>query len=285
MPLDPDYLMALDRPPVTQSYDWRDGVIYALGLGYGDEPTNPGHLQFLDREQNFRTHPGMANVLAHDGAWLRDPLTGIDYSQIVHGEQEMILHAPLPPQANVSATTRIEEIVDKGSEKGGIVTSAREITDVDTSVHLATVRHTVFCRSVGGFGGTTRSACSTPNLPEGPPAGRVNIPTPNQLALIYRLSGDLNPLHADPTVAQKAGFERPILHGLATFGIVARALIQELAHGMPERVKRLKGRFSAPVYPGQTIAVEWWPESRGTALARARVGDSVVLTSALFEYE
>jgi acyl dehydratase len=284
MPLNPNYLFALDRPEVTQSWTWRDAAIYALGLGYGDEPTDKGQLRFLDRGQDMAAHPGMVNVLGYDGEWLRDEKTGVDYLKVVHGEQEMELHASLPLEGSVRAKTRVEELIDKGAGKGALIVTARELTDADTGERLATVRHTIFCRGAGGFGGQVEASRPPYPVPDETPDGSLEIATPRQLALIYRLSGDLNPLHSDPDVAQKAGFERPILHGLSTFGIACRGLMAALAGSDPGRVRGLAGRFSAPVYPGDTIALDWWIEAPGRAAFTARVGDRAVLKNGRFDY-
>ena len=285
MPLDPAYLGALDLAEVTQTWSWRDAAIYALGLGYGDDPTDKGQLVFLDAGQGIQAMPAMVNVLCYDGAWLRDPATGIDYLKVVHGEQEMELFAPLPPEGTLTGRTVIEEIVDKGAGKGALLVTARELYDGAT--HVATVRHTVFCRGAGGFGGAPDAKRAAAEVPDRAPDGVVEIETPRQLALVYRLSGDLNPLHSDPDVARRAGFERPILHGLSTFGIACRALMAELAGNEPARVKRLGARFSAPVFPGDTIAFHFWRTGEGTAafVARVEARGADVLKNGVFTYE
>lgn len=286
MPLNPDYLMALERDEVLHTWDWRDAAIYALGLGYGDDPTDKGQLSFVDEAQSLQTMPAIVNVLAYDGEWLHDPKTGIDYLKIVHGEQDMEIHKPLPVTGSVRANTRITHLADKGLGKGALIVMERVLHDVQDGTPMATVRQTVFCREAGGFNGESAAPSRTLPLPERSPDGTIEIATPPQLALIYRLSGDLNPLHADPEVAQQAGFKRPILHGLSTFGIACRALIQTLCDNDASRVKGLAGRFSAPVYPGEVLAIDFWHTAPGQALCRVRVPqrDSVVLTNARFDY-
>lgn len=284
MALDPDYLGALDRPEIVHHWDWREAAIYSLGLGYGQDPLDKRQLYFLDRGQDMVVHPAMVNVLGYDGAWLRDERTGVDYLKVVHGEQEMEIHAPLPLEGAVSAKTRVDEIIDKGEGKGALIVTSRDLTDSNSGKLLATVRHTIFCRGAGGFGGSGDATRQPHPVPDRNPDGSMDIVTPPQLALIYRLSGDLNPLHSDPEVARRAGFERPILHGLSTFGIACRALMGALANDDPARVKALGGRFSAPVFPGDTITFDWWVEDAGRAAFNARVGDRPVLKNGRFEY-
>jgi acyl dehydratase len=162
----------------------------------------------------------------------------------------------------------------------------RILYDTASETKLATIRHTIFCRGAGGFGGDPALPSRLAPIPERDPDGSVEIATPAQLALIYRLSGDLNPLHSDPDVAREAGFNRPVLHGLSTFGIACRALLAELCRDEAARVKGFAARFSAPVYPGETLAVDFWNKAPGIALCRVRVPtrDAVVLTNAWFEY-
>lgn len=283
MALDQKLLSALDIAPVRQAYTGRDSAIYALGLGYGDDPTSPGQLRFI-LEQGQQGMPAMANVLGHDSSWMQRPETGIDFTRIVHGEQAMRIHTPLPVAGEIIATTAIEEIVDKGAGKGALVTARREIHGAATGLHHATVRMTIFCRGAGGFGGTPVSAHVPHPQPDAAPATSVTIGTPAQLALIYRLSGDDNLLHADPETARRAGFERPILHGLATFGIACRALMSTLCDNDGDRVTGLGGRFSAPVYPGEDITIDIWPQTSGQAAFRARVGTREVLKNGRFDY-
>lgn len=285
MALDPRKLMALEFPEVRHAYGWRDTVLYALGLGLGADPIDPKQLRFV-YEEGLEAMPTMANVLAHPGFWARDLDTGIDWKRIVHGEQAMRLHEPLPVQASVIGTTRIVDIVDKGADKGAIIDVERVIREATTGRPLATLLQSIFCRGDGGFGGTAVSKREPVKLPERPPDFTQDMPTQPQQALVYRLSGDLNPLHADPVIAHKAGFPQPILHGLATFGVAGRALMERLCDGEPARVRALQGRFSAPVYPGETLSVDIWQDGPGRALFRVRVAAREVMAmgAGVFDY-
>jgi acyl dehydratase len=285
MALDPDKLYALPFPDIRQTYTWRDTVIYGLGLGFGLDPTDERQLRFVD-ETKLVAAPTMANVLAYPGFWMRDLDTGIDWVKVVHGEQAMRLHRPIPPEGEVVGRTRIVDIVDKGPGKGALVFAEREISDAGTGEKLATLLQTVFCRGDGGFGGKSTSPRTPHTLPDREPDLSLDMPTHPQMALVYRLSGDFNPLHADPAVARKAGYDRPILHGLATYGVVGHALLAGLCDYAPERLTFMDGRFSSPVFPGETIAVDIWREGSGQAAFRARVRerDVVVLTNGRCEY-
>jgi len=286
MPLDPDYLLALDRDEIVQDWTWTEAAIYALGLGYGDDPLDKAQLRFLDAAQQMQAVPAMVNVLGYDGAWLRDERTGVDYLKVVHGEQAMRMHSPLPVEGRIRARTRITELVDKGPGKGALIVTERQIEDAATGTPIATVNHTIFCRGAGGFGGSPEQSETLAAPPPRAPDGAIDIDTPPQLALIYRLSGDLNPLHADPDVARKAGFDRPILHGLSTFGIACRGLMAALCGGHGARVQGMAGRFSAPVFPGETLGIEYWHTTPGQTAFEVRVRDrdATVLGSGRFDY-
>ncbi|WP_332693423.1 MaoC/PaaZ C-terminal domain-containing protein [Bosea sp. (in: a-proteobacteria)] len=286
MALDPDKLYALSFPEIRQRYSWRDSVVYALGLGFGLDPLDEGQLRFVD-ETKLHAVPTMANVLAYPGFWMRDLDTGIDWVKVVHGEHAMQLHKPLAAEGEVIGTTRIADIVDKGAGKGALVYAEREIRDAQSGDLLATLLQTVFCRGDGGFGGRATSSRTPHPTPERAPDLKLDLPTHPQLALIYRLSGDLNPLHADPEIARKAGYDRPILHGLATYGVAGHALMKALCGYDPARFRSIDARFSAPVFPGETITTEIWREAAGQAAFRCRVAtrDATVIANGRFIYD
>lgn len=283
MPLDPDVLMSMQIDPVRRRYDWRDSALYALGLGYGADPLDEAQLQYvIERDQHVM--PTMVNVLGHDGSWMKRPETGIDYAKVVHGEQRMQIHTPLPIEGEIIAQTHVENVVDKGEGKGALVTARREIRDAASDTPYATVHLTIFCRGGGGFGGHATSARQPHPQPQGKPDHSITVETRPEQALLYRLSGDYNMLHADPVTAGKAGFDRPILHGLATFGIACRALMDACCASDGRRMRGLEGRFSAPVYPGEAITVDLWSQAAGQAAYRARVGEREVLRNGRFDF-
>ncbi|EJW11044.1 MaoC-like dehydratase [Rhodovulum sp. PH10] len=261
MPIDPEALLAKKFPEVEHAYSVRDTILYALGVGAGHDPTDPHELRYVYEEDLFAL-PSMAVVLSHPGFWMREPDTGIDWRRLLHGEQGLVLHAPLPVAGKVIGRTRVTGLVDKGAAKGALLYSEREVIDAASGTLLATLSSTTVLRGDGGRGGTTDQAKAPHQIPEREPDETIALPTSPQAALIYRLSGDDNPLHADPKVAAAAGFPRPILHGLATYGLACRAILKMCCSDDPARLKALAVRFSAPVFPGETLRVAAWRDGR-----------------------
>jgi acyl dehydratase len=273
MPLDPDVLLNWPFEPIEHAYDFRDTILYALGVGLGADPMNEAQLPFVFEEPELLTLPTMAVVLAYPGFWIRDPKTGVDWVKILHGEQGLTVHNPLPSAATVVATTKVTSVLDKGADKGALIYSSRTITDTATGKDLATVTATGFARGDGGFGGPSGPSPPVHTIPDRAPDEVCDLPTLPQAALIYRLSGDYNPLHASPSVAKAAGFERPILHGLCTYGVAGHAILKTQCGYDPRKLKSMDLRFSAPVFPGETIRTEMWRDDgvvsfRATALER-----------------
>ena len=264
-----DKLMALEVPPREQTYDAKDCMLYALGIGLGHDPMNDDELPFV-YEKNLKVLPTMGTVLGHPGFWARELDTGIDWLKLVNGEQGIVLHRPLAGQGTVIGRTRIVEVIDKGAGKGALVLSERKLSDKATGEAIATVTQTTFCRGDGGFGGPPRQTPAPHPIPERAADAVCDLATRPEAALIYRLSGDLNPLHADPAVAQAAGFPRPILHGLGSFGVAAHALLKTLCGYDPTRLVSFACRFSAPVFPGETLRTEMWRDGNVVSF-RARV--------------
>ena len=270
-----DKLMAVEIPPVEQAYDSKDCILYALGVGLGHDPMNADELAFV-YEKNLKVLPTMATVLGYAGFWLRDLDTGIDWVRIVNGEQGVTLHRPLAGHGTVIGRSRIVEVIDKGPGKGALVLTERTVTDKASGELIATITQTIFCRADGGFGGPPRSAPAPHPIPERAPDVVCDLGTRPEAALIYRLSGDLNPLHAEPAVAKAAGYPRPILHGLGTFGVAGHAVLKALCGYDPTRLTAFAGRFSAPVFPGETIRTEMWRDGAVVSF-RARVVERDVI--------
>ena len=260
-------LKSWEFPVLEHRYTVDDCMRYALALGLGEDSTNMEQLQFVND-----TTPGMplamptlAVILGFPGSWMQDPATGIDFPKIVHGEESIVLHHPLPAAGTVQAQHRVVSIVDKGQGRGATVTYDKELTDKASGVLLATVRHTTFARGDGGFSaGNGRTDASPPPLPKCPvgvPDKAIEIRTLAQQALLYRLCADRNPLHSEPAVALEAGFPRPILHGLCTYGIACRAILAAWCDSRPERLRSLFARFTAPVFPGESIRIEMYADA------------------------
>jgi acyl dehydratase len=272
-----DAVRAHEFAPVVQEYSRKDTILYALGLGFGADPASESHLQFLF-EERLQAVPTMSMVLGHTGFWARNPEFEIDWVKLLHAEQSLEMVRALAPEGKIVARNRIVGISDKGPGKGALVHQRREIHDVRSDELIARIGMTLFLRGDGGCGSFGEQVVSAPELPDRAPERTLSIQTLPQAALIYRLSGDWNPIHADPATARKAGFERPILHGLCSMGVACRALIEAYADDDPSRVKYISVRFSKPVFPGETLAVDFYREG-GHVRFRARVveRDIVVL--------
>jgi acyl dehydratase len=269
-------LLNFPIPEVRQRVTPRDAVFYALSVGLGQDPLDKRQLDFVDADRRLRVLPSMAVVLSHPGFWAANPATGIDAVKVVHGEQRITLHHPLPVEGEVVGRTRVTGLVDKGEGKGALMYSEKEIRDASGTL-LAVTGSTTFLRGDGGFGGPSGPVIPPNAIPETAPDMTVDLPTRTEQALYYRLNGDDNPLHADPDVAARAGFPRPILHGLCTLGVVAHALLRELGNYEAESMKSLSLRFSSPVYPGETIRTEIWRS--GAFRARVVERDVVVVNN------
>jgi len=264
---------------VVQRYTWKDSIIYALGLGFGSKPTDPAELRFV-YEDGLETFPTMPVVLGHPGPWMADPETGIDMVKVLHGEQHLEIHRPLPAEGSIIGRNRVVEVVDKGAHKGALISIERKLLDESTGDLYCTQTAVIFARANGGFGGPVTSSPKPHQLPDRPPDTTIDIATTTQVALLYRLSGDYNPLHADPGIAAKAGFQAPILHGLASFGVAARAVLKAFAGEDPTRLESFGLRFSAPVYPGETISTDLWRDGREVSFrSRVAARDAVVLNN------
>lgn len=265
MPIDYARLKAREFADVRVDYDWKDSVIYALGVGYGLDPVDRGQLRFV-YEQDQLAVPTMAVVLATPGFWVKEPDSGVDWVKVLHGEQALQLHKPLPVSGSVIGRNRVVSISDKGAGRGALLVQRRTLHDARDDSLIATLEQVTFARGDGGFSdregngprGGDPSPAARPLVPDTAPDLVCDLPTSPQSALLYRLCADLNPLHADPAVAQAAGFERPILHGLASFGVAAHAILRSCCDYDPTRLAAIGLRFSAPVYPGETLRTEIW---------------------------
>jgi acyl dehydratase len=277
MTIDPAALVA--RPPIVsrQSVTKRDVMLYALGVG-SDE------LAFV-YEESLQMLPTMATTLAYPGFVWKDFDLGADWKKVLHGETSIELHRPLPVEGELVGQTTFGPFFDKGADKGTVAYQRREIRDAAGNL-VVTVRNSSFLRGDGGQGGSSEPQPKPRPLPDRPADEVITLTTAANQAMIYRLSGDYNPLHIDPEVAKTGGFDRPILHGLATFGVAGRAVLAALCNNDSARLKRLDVRFASPVYPGETIRTEIWREGDGIASYRSSVveRDVVVLNNGYVEF-
>jgi acyl dehydratase len=248
-------------PVIEQDYSFKDSILYALGLGYGSDPLDQDELAFVT-ETGQRVVPTQCNVLGYPGFWLRDvPGLGFDWVKVLHGEQSIRIHRPLPASARIQAQHRITAIDDKGQDKGAVVYFEKTIRLAGSAEVLATARWTIFARGDGGQGGFGEVPQAPAPITGTAADASCVIGTSPRAALIYRLSGDLNPIHAVPELARAAGFPRPILHGMCTMGVACRAILRTYCDNRPERLRAMFVRFSQPVFPGETIRVEFFRES------------------------
>ena len=263
------------NPTVEQAYQPRETMLYALGLGYGENPLDEAELPFV-YEKGLRAIPAMAMVLAQNKFWLSNPVYGVDAVRLLHAEQAFEMHRPLAPFGRVKARFRVTGIEDKGVDRGALLHQLKELSDAETGEAIASIRYTLMLRGNGGEGGFGDSVAAAPALPERAPDKVVEIATARRAALLYRLSGDYNPLHADPEIARRAGFDQPILHGLCTMGMTCRALLASFCDNDPARLRAMSNRFTSPVFPGETLRIEFFKEGedvrfRGIAVERGKL--------------
>jgi acyl dehydratase len=258
-PLDADALLKYTIPDARDDYDPRDAILYALGIGAGLS-SEVDETYFL-YERGLQALPTMALVLGTAGFWPMDPKTGLDWLNILHGEQRLTLHQPLDPAGILLGKTSITDLADKGPGKAAMIRATRTLKNPGGEL-VAEATETWVVRGGGGFGGA-RDLPGKPlhEVPSRDPDYAVTLPTSRAQAAIYRLSGDRNPLHIDPITARRAGHDRPILHGLSTMGLIARAVIHACAEGDAARLREIALRFTAPVFPGDTIETHIWHEA------------------------
>ncbi len=274
--LDYSAIRARAFPDIVQRYAAHETILYALGLGYGVDPLDEDELRFVI-EPELKAVPTQVAVLGTPGFFWQDPALGVDWVRIVHGEQDIRWFGTLPSAATVMARNRVAALTDKGPGKGAVAQIVRDLFEEESGKKIAEVRQVVFLRGNGGYSSYNGKSDPPPTpLPQiddvfGPPDCIVEFATLRQAALIYRLSGDFNPLHADPATARTAGFDRPILHGLCSYGMAARALLGAYLDHDPSRLRRLAVRFTAPVFPGETLAFEFWRRGDSEIAIRARV--------------
>ncbi len=278
MPLNLDAVGTLSDPAET-SWDSKDAILYALGVGSGTDEQAFVTENSIDLDQ--RVLPTMAVVIPAIGGGMSN-LGDFNWAMLVHGEQGVRLHQPIPVSGTVSSQTEITGIYDKG--KGALVVMETRSTDVATGEPLFDTMMSAFIRGEGGFGGD-RGPSGPQNVPpDRAPDHSVTYATRSDQALLYRLSGDRNPLHSDPKFAALAGFDRPILHGLCTFGFTGRALLHTLCDSDPSRFTAMDGRFSSPVFPGEALTVNMWVDGGGAVFQTTGDDGRVVLDAGKCEF-
>ncbi|MFD4356016.1 MaoC/PaaZ C-terminal domain-containing protein [Nocardia sp. NPDC058518] len=257
MPIDLATALGATLPAREFSWTPTDVQLYHLGLGAGARPTDPAELAYLDdREpQVLPTFAAVAPTLgATEPPRVSFPGIEIDLAKVVHGHQEVVVHKPIPAAGKAVWGGRIAEIWDKGAN--AVIVQEHTVTGSDGEP-LWTVRSSIFAKGEGGFGGD-RGPSTRTELPDRAPDAELLTPTLPQQALLYRLSGDLNPLHSDPEFARGAGFPAPILHGLCTYGMVCKAITDALLDSDASRVGGFRAKFAGVLYPGETLRTKVW---------------------------
>ena len=275
--------------PRTFSYGDKDVMLYALGVGMGRDQMNETELAFV-YEKNLKVIPTAATVLASSMRGTAGPApempaghrpSQINFLMVVHGEQKVELHKPLSASGTYTAQGRTVGAYDKGPGKGAVIINETVWTD-EKGEKVATLTSSTFARGDGGFGGPSEGAPEPHVVPTRAPDISVDFDTRDDQALLYRLNGDRNPLHSDPAVAKKAGFDKPILHGLCTYGITCRAILQEVVNFDPDQIYSHQARFSAPVIPGDTITVDIWKDGKNISFeARVKARNATVIKNGL----
>lgn len=255
-----DTVRQWDFGPMPHAYDEREAMLYALAAGAGRDPLDPCDLRYV-YEKDLQVLPSMAASLCAPGPWARDPRTGIDIVRVVHGEQDIVVHEPLPARAELHARAQVTAILDKGVGKGAVVEVTRDLLD-QGGTRYVTQRHRSFCRGDGGFsqshGQSLGRLEALPSVPEREADEELEWPICPRAALFYRLLGDFNPLHVDPAFAREAGYPKPILHGLCMYGMATQVVLRHRGDNDARRLRRLAVRFSAPAFPGETLRFRLW---------------------------
>jgi acyl dehydratase len=278
MPMNLDAVGAVSQPG-KHSWTSKDALLYALGVGAGQTDPTGFELEFTtENSQNVeqRVLPTMPVVIAMGGGPGLPSWGDFDFRMLLHGEQGVTVHGPIPPDGEIEAITTITGIYDKG--KAAIVRMETESKYAGSGQPAFTTRFAAFIRGEGGFGESRGpEIADPPKMPDKAPDHEVTYATRADQALIYRLNGDRNPLHSDPTIAKFAGFDRPILHGLCTYGFTGRALLHELCGSDVAKFKSMDVRFSKPVMPGDTLTVKMWDDGAGKAVFQTVTQDNVVV--------
>jgi acyl dehydratase len=265
MPIDPD-AVGRKSEPILHEWTDRETLLYALGVGAGT-----ADLAFTtenSHEIEQQVLPTYA-VIASPAWGAVGAVGSFNFSMLLHGSQQIRLFAPLKPAGRLSVVSEVADIQDKGEGKNAILVFKGTGTDPDTGEVVAETVSTAVIRGEGGFGGQPGTRPQAPEIPDRDPDARIALPTREDQALLYRLSGDRNPLHSDPWFARElAGFPRPILHGLCTYGVAGRALVAALGDGDATRVTAIGARFTSPVFPGETLTTSVWRTAEGEAVFR-----------------
>ena len=280
MTINYDEIMNMTSENVEISYSDKDSILYSLGIGLGNDPMNLNELKYV-YENSQSVLPSMAtNFQYHSPLLLK---TNINFIMVVHGEQRLSITNALPVSGDFIANAKVIGCYDKGPARGAIIEVETTVKNKKNNEEICKLVSTTFARGDGGFGGPD-SPKKEIFIPDGEPDYVSEISTKPNQALIFRLSGDYNPLHSDPNFAKAAGFEKPILHGMCTYGIACRSLVNEICENDASKLKRFDCRFSSPVYPGETIITEMWKKDKMIYFnSKVKERDKLVLKNGVSE--
>jgi acyl dehydratase len=280
MPIKYDELMALKNLGQKYAYTDREVMLYAYGIGMGADPMDEQELGFVNEATATPRALKVVPTFASVAAWGAGPgEMNLNRVMVVDGERDITFHRPLAVAAHITADSTVLDVFDKGKDKGAVIRHKTVLRD-EKGEELATLVSSRFARGDGGFGGPSEGQPEPHRVPTRAPDKSIDIATRPDQALIYRLCGDRNPLHSDPEFAKRAGFPKPILHGMCTFGITCRGILQTYADYDPSAFRQHAARFSSPVYPGETVTIDLWKDGNVISFeARVKARNVVVIKS------